>query len=430
MQRAYRHSVVYLEVDKMANFDIANTANLAQQGLNYFNSWDLTPASYNGVQFFLPKDSFNVINGITDLVSTAQQLFGSESGGMNSNLTSILTQIMDTTDKKLAIAPLLNSNVNIIQDNGIGIQRFNSIGMIQGENYLLQWQKINNMFLATYGDSNYDKIASDEWRVFNHPVRGKINNVYCLRVRFVHSAERYKALFFAFEFISGTSTQTDFKVNPLGLIQQSINNVIGSFNIVNNAFIQASNVISSITGSNNTQKSGIINTAPILNTAQTTTLPLAQATTQIIYQNFNPDTNNIYFNNLDLDYTALGVVNLSGDSIQNVQPLLQNLATNINSIISQIVTLGTDDVFNNVITALQQMMGAIYYYSKYVTYQNSLTFTIITIMGDTNLFSLLFNNGYDPNDATILKKFYNLNINVNYSTNYIPSGAIIKLPLV
>lgn len=413
-------------------FNTTNAFTLGQDLLNSLNKWDLQHAAYNGITFYMPKDSFSVVQQLQDLQSTFYTLLGANTGRLPAYTTSLMTQVQDTVQKKLATSQLLNSNKNLIDDQGAGPERFVSVGLIQGDNYLLAWQNIYSKFLATQGDSIWETISPAARRVFNHPVRGKIENVYCNTVNILHTAARYKAIFFIFDFVAETIT------NPPGQsasaqvfsdMQTVINAVVSTINVVNNTTEEAQLFIQSITATPATNKANILNTQPTMNTILSSTVPTAQAAAQIIYQQFSPGIPSVYLESVDVDYSTVGLNNFNNSSPQSVQSILDVLANNINTQVAAMVSLGTDGLFNDVIVALQQCMGTIYNFSRFAIYQQESTFVIVTTPQATNLFSLLYENGYDPNSEGLWTQIYKLNYNFPYSMNNIPANASIKLPV-
>ncbi|MFN8787814.1 MAG: hypothetical protein ACK5XF_00465 [Neisseriaceae bacterium] len=298
-------------IAKSSNAKLYNLLGLAEQGLGLANGWDLQNAQYNGVNFYIAKpfgaNAFaGAISNLIDTIDTATAMIGSSTASfpLNSNLPlgtkEHLQEIRDNVRRKLVVHPLVNSNSNVIEDLGFDVERFHGIGLIVGDSYYSAYTNLYNYFLARSGDITYENIPKQYRNVLQHPIRGKIDNVFLYEFKVIHSSQRWKSILFEFSFVAQeVNAITKKSTSIINKVNQIFNAVIASINEILTLISQIEaygNMISSYF--NSTTPNNTVNFAhKTVPQIKNNTVPLLQNTATILYNNCKLSSNTTNYTN-------------------------------------------------------------------------------------------------------------------------------------
>ncbi|MCE3267806.1 MAG: hypothetical protein K0R49_58 [Burkholderiales bacterium] len=427
------------------NAPLYNLLGLTEQGLQLFNGWDLQNAQYNGVNFYIAKPfgSGSITNAL-DTINAASSMLGLDSTSfpLNSSLPigtkEHLQEVRDNVKRKLVVHPLVNTNTNIIEDLGFEVERFNGVGLIVGDSYYNAYTNLYNYFLARNGDVTYANIPKEYRNVLQHPIRGKIENVFLHEFRVIHSAQRWKSILFEFTFVAQEVTVVTQKsqsvinkVNQLfNLLIQSINDILAIIAQIEAYGNMVSNYFNSTTPSNAVNFAN--QTVPQI---KNYTVPLLGSTATILYNNFklsNQSNNytNYYFENQSVDYSKFGALTQYANSYDDtgINALVQIYNTNVQKQIDQINSYGLNIQANNLITSLANSYVNLLDLSKSLSANNSSQFTSYLVPYTMSIRELCFINNLDFNDINILQTIIATNRGKFASVNKIPENIVVLLP--
>lgn len=281
--------------------------------------------------------------------------------------------------------------------------------------------------------------------MLNHPVRGKIENVFLSEFRAIHSSQRWKGLLFEFVFIAQEVTTVTQKS------QSAINQVNQLFNLI----VSSTNVIMTITEQiesygnmastyfNTTTPSNAVNfTTTTVPEIKNYTVPLLTSTATILYNNFrfasgsttSGTTNytNYYFENQSVDYSKFEVLapyaNSSDDTTLNA--LLQIYNNNVQYEIDQINNYGLNIQANDLITALKNSYVNLLELCKILSKSNNSQHISYNVPYTMSIRELCFNNNLDFNDVVIVQSIIAANPGKFASVNKIVADTVLLLPKI
>lgn len=425
------------------NASLYNLLGLAEQGLQLFNGWDLQNAQYNGVNFYIAKPfgSGSIIN-IQDIINAATAMLGSDPNSfpLNSNLPigtkEHLQEVRDNVRRKLVVHPLLNTNSNIIEEMGFEVERFNGIGLITGDNYYTAYTNLYNYFLARNGDVTYENIPKEYRNVLQHPIRGKIENVFLHEFRVIHSSQRWKGLLFEFTFIAQEVTSiTNKSQSIINKVNQIFNLLIASINAILAIIAQIEsygNMISNYF--NTTTPNNAVNFAnQTIPQIKNETLPLLRNTTTILYNNFkatNSNYTNYYFENKSVDYPIFGALApyASNYDDSSINALLKIYNTNVQEKIDQINEYGLNIQANDLITALKNSYVTLLDLTKNLSVDNRNQYISYVVPYTMSIREICFKNNLDFDNVEVIQAIITANPGKFASTNKIEADAIILVP--
>jgi len=441
------------------NASAFNLIGLANQGLQLFNGWDLQNAQYNGVNFYIAKPfGSGTITNLINTINTAGTLLGRSTNTfpLNNNLpqgtNEHLQEIRDHVKRKLVVHNLINTNSNIVEDLGFEPERFNGIGLIVGDNYYNAYSNLYNYFLARDGDVTFENIPLIYRNVLQHPIRGKIENVYLSELRVIHSSQRWKGILFEFYFIAEEVTTITKKTqSTINKINQIFNLIIASINNLLNIITQIQaygNMLS--TYFNSATPNNVVNFAhKTVPEIKNTTVPLLKNTATILYNSYNSQVDNsqantrsnsaatplasytnYYFENQEVDYSKFAVLApyINGLDDTNLNALLEIYNANIQNSINQINSYGLNIQANNLITELKNSYVHLLDLAKSLSINNSSQYMSYKVPHTMSIRELCFNNNLDFDDVGILKAIIAANPGKFSSVNKILEDTVLLLP--
>lgn len=427
------------------NASLYNLLGLTEQGLGLFNGWDLQNAQYNGVNFYIAKPfGSGIITNTLDAINTATSLIGLDTASfpLNSKLPTgtkeHLQEIRDNIRRKLVVHPLVNTNSNIIEDLGFEAERFNGIGLIVGDNYYTAYSNLYNYFLARNGDVTYENIPQEYRNVLQHPVRGKIENVYLYEFRVIHSSQRWRSILFEFTFISQEVTSVTQKSQSIiSKVNQLFNLIISSINDILTIITQIEsygNMVS--TYFNSTTPNNAVNFAnQTIPQIKNYTVPLLRSIATILYNNIRLSDNatnytNYYFENQVIDYSKFVILTpyISGYDDTSINALLQAYNTSVQKEIDQINDYGLNIQANNLITALKNSYVNLLDLSKNLSINNRSQYTSYKVPYTMSIREICFNNNLDFDDVDIIQNIIAANPGKFASVNKIDIDTVMLLP--
>ncbi len=423
------------------NASLFNLLGLTEQGLQLFNGWDLQDAAYNGVNFYIaqPFGSGSITNA-SNIINTATAIIGTDTNSfpLNSSLPigtkEYLQEIRDNVRRKLVVHPLVNTNSNIIEDLGFEVERFNGIGLIVGDSYYTAYSNLYNYCLARQGDVTFENIPKEYRNVLQHPIRGKIENVFLHEFRVIHSSQRWKGILFEFTFVAQEVTAiTQKSQSTINQVNQIFNLIIASINdlLTIIAQIQAyGNMIS--TYFNSTTPNNAVNFAnQTVPQIKNYTVPLLRSTATILYNNFKPQSyTNYYFENQTIDYSKFGALTpyANGSDDTSINALLQIYDANIQNSIDQINSYGLNIQANNLITALKNSYVNLLDLSKNLSINNSSHYISYPVPYTMSIRELCFNNNLNFDDVSVIQNIIAANPGKFASTNKIVVDTVLLVP--
>lgn len=423
------------------NAALYNLLGVTEQGLQLFNGWDLQNAQYNGVNFYIAKPfGSGSITNTLDIINTATAIIGTDTNSfpLNSNLPistkEYLQEIRDNVRRKLVVHPLVNTNSNIIEDLGFEVERFNGIGLIVGDSYYTAYSNLYNYFLARQGDVTFENIPKEYRNVLQHPIRGKIENVFLHEFRVIHSSQRWKGILFEFTFVAQEVTAiTQKSQSTINKVNQMFNLIIGSINDILAIIAQIEaygNMIS--TYFNSTTPSNAVNFAnQTVPQIKNYTVPLLRNTATILYNNFKPQSyTNYYFENQTVDYSKFGILTpyATGSDDTSINALLQIYNTNVQNEINQINGYGLNIQANNLITSLKNSYVNLLDLSKNLSINNSSQYISYPVPYTMSIRELCFNNNLDFDDVSVIQNIIAANPGKFASVNKIVVDTVLLLP--
>ncbi|MBP9741924.1 MAG: DNA circularization N-terminal domain-containing protein [Burkholderiales bacterium] len=427
------------------NAALYNLLGITEQGLQLFNGWDLQNAQYNGVTFYIAKPfgSGNISN-ITDTVNTATALIGMDTAAfpLNNSLPigtkEHLQEVRDNVKRKLVIHPLVNTNTNVIEDLGFEAERFNGIGLIIGDSYYNAYSNLYNYFLARQGDVTFENVPKEYRNVLQHPIRGKIENVFLYEFRVIHSSQRWKGILFEFTFVAQEVTSITKKSQSIiNTVNQSFNLVIDSINVILTITTQIQAYGNMVTTYfNSTTPTNAVNfTNKTVPEIKSDTVPLLSNTATILYNNFRSTNSiqnytNYYFENQTVDYTKFKILapyaNSSDDTTINA--LLQIYNENVQNEINQINYYGLNIQANDLITALKNSYVNLLDLCKILSKSNNSQYISYALPYTMSIREVCFKNDLDFNDITIIQAIITANPGKFASVNKIIADTVLVLP--
>ena len=436
---------------------LLNLEALGSGILNAFNGWDLQNANYNGVNFYiinkigtvsnsLVNNAINTINGIESIFNSPidPSLYPLNSSlPIDTNL--FLKKVQDKISRKLIVHQNINSDYNTIEDMGFGPETFSIMGILSGNDYYQAYNLIYDYFLARRGDSTFANIPSNYQYVLTHPVRGRIPNTYLNDFKVVHSYSKFKAIIFNATFVSSTitSSTTTYNANYINTLSQNLSAVINGVNAVTSAVVESQLLLNSLVGLFSSQPQKQILKSTILPNITNSTIPLANATATLMYNNLSPNGfTNYYFKNQTIDYTVTPalVPYANGISINSINNLISVYQAQVEANITAINNLNYNAtnpnqpynysvIFNDLIVALKAIYASILTLGESYAQTNKNAYFTYVVPYIMSIRLLCFLNKINFNDSSVLINIYNLNSSIIQDVNFIPAGSLIIIPV-
>lgn len=303
-----------------------------------------------------------------------------------------------------------------------------------GDSYYTAYSNLYNYFLARQGDVTFENIPKEYRNVLQHPIRGKIENVFLHEFRVIHSSQRWKGILFEFTFVAQEVTAiTQKSQSTINKVNQMFNLIIGSINDILAIIAQIEaygNMIS--TYFNSTTPSNAVNFAnQTVPQIKNYTVPLLRNTVTILYNNFKPQSyTNYYFENQTVDYSKFGVLTpyATGSDDTSINALLQIYNANVQNEINQINGYGLNIQANNLITSLKNSYVNLLDLSKNLSINNSSQYISYPVPYTMSIRELCFNNNLDFDDVSVIQNIIAANPGKFASVNKIVVDTVLLLP--
>lgn len=229
-------AITSLQINQ-ANSYITQLANLLG-----ISSWDLQPATYNGISFLsllkpggFNLDALNNINPAGSLTNSILSLTNNNNSNQNLLGTKLsISNANDIINKKLGVIRIPNSNTNVIEDQGTDGFMMSLYGIFVGPQYKTAMENFMN------AANNPDQVDPKNLYVLGHPIWGNIQKAYISNIKWLHSNHTWRATTYQFDFITATipSFQPDTSLQQtIGkyfmLVQQTITALAQTINDAN-----------------------------------------------------------------------------------------------------------------------------------------------------------------------------------------------------
>lgn len=422
----------------MADATIYNLLGQAENALQLYKAWDLQDAQYNGVNFYIARyfGSGSITNAI-DIANSASSYFRNASDYPKNKTLPLgtkeyLQEIRDAVKRKLITHQLFNSNTNIIEDVGFGVEKFNGIGIIIGENYYDAYKELYNAFMAR-ADSNIDARYRN---VLQHPIRGQIDNVFLENFKVIHSSERWRGILFEFTFLAQSITT----IPEQDTITSTIINVNDIFNLIIASVNTLLTIIGQIEGYGNMISSYFNSTSPnnainfmnqTLPQIKQSTIPLLVNTSTLLYNNFKPQNyTNYYFENQNVNYSEFPELKgyANGGDNASINYLLQLYNKNVLTNIEQINNYGLNIQANDLIEALKDSYVNLLDLATQLATSNNTRYFSYKLPYTMSIREVCFNNELDFNNPDVIASIMTSNYGLFASVNKIDKDITLLLP--
>lgn len=415
-----------------AQSDIAK----AQSILN-LNSWQLLPASYNGVLFHTIVKGYglsvlnNLVPSVDDFFSNLTSVLGLN-GNDNSRLAhgtqSVITESQDSGRRKLKVFRIPDQSYDILQDLGWEGETFSFVGIITGRHYQ---DATNNIFNAFLNDQNVD---IEDRNVLVHPTRGRIPNAFLVSYRRIHTGKIWRSLTYEFTFRCSAAQLQSAPLSNANNLLNKINDGISAVNAAVNLVTDTISLATSLTNiyfpTNASTSQGTVSAALANATSTNTSIQTAAAT---VYQNFKPDSFNSYAADTGFVATASAAAaspitsTYTQIGFQQVDSIISTLSTTIQSTLDTLKSAGEQNT-QGVISALKSAFSSVSQLSQNLlaSYYNASSQYTVPYDMSIRMVCFLNNLDFDSN----IKKILTLNSNNDdfFSVNYISSGTAIRIP--
>lgn len=424
----------------MANGIVNTGMNLAGNALNFFGlgNWQLTTASYNGVNFMVAVPGLFNTNQIpfSGAYNALEALTGSADLPYGTSLGTYY--VSDDIKRKLVVHPIPGYTGNFIEDMGWEGERFTLEAIFFGIGYQVLLET------ALVAMLNVNKtVPSESLNVLVHPVRGVINNCWLSSYRITHASTLTHACRLTLNFIADeVPTTANTSLSSYAQLYQKIQEIASIVGNVSGALNAASFFFS---GSQFTENASYFyNGSPRGEASNLNPLVRQQIDT---LNTLNADTNQIYLSCVAVAYQYLKPAGFSDfylDSLQinlNLLPELfryvQILTDSeitalvsfyigvVDALITQYSTYNLDTIFPDVINRYKQTVVLLTQFCQLLLQldeSQTLTYIVPTTM---SLRQVLFNLDIDFNQD--LTQLLVNNRDVLISTNYIPAGTVLKI---
>lgn len=411
------------------------------------NEWNLQEASYNGVLFTWMNPSYAGVDPLASLINYVEN--PTNNAKPNFETTAYGYSATDGISRKLATFSPPGYSGEYCDDFNIGGVVIEMVGLIVGPSYQQVLDKCLIYFndVETMPGSRLGKLTQGNFRVLNHVVYGRIENVYLQNMTVLTSDENYQAASFRLtfratdpSFINGlASIADDWKTQA----QDILNNAQGAISSITQTFTLGQTVVSSVVSTQTTELNSQLTSykaSPIIINGKSYGLPsiIKQIEAQIndlisdfknsmafLVQNDGDIITSPYWESILVNYKQIPIYLAPNESFSesDAQVIIQNYADQVNAFIQYCKDNGFEYNLQKNIIAARNSIVFLDQFSKAIITRQLSNITVTTTQ-NSDLLSLMIDKNID---LGLLENINETNQGSWYSALTISPGTTVDL---
>lgn len=355
---------------------VQSNANLIADLIG-LNEWQLQEASYNGILFTWMNPSYS---GLDPLASLIQYVENPTNAKPNYQTTSYGYSASDNISRKLAIYSPPNYSGDYCEDYGPMGVIVEMVGIITGPSY----QQVLDNILVCFNDtesfpgSGLGSFTGSDFRVLNHVVYGRVENVFLQSIDILTSDENYQAASFKVTFrctdptafinaIPSANTWKTEAQNILNTAQGVVSSIVQTFTLgqgVVNALGSSLSTTNMNTSSGyrlivkNGRSYSLSALEDQINDQLNILTNLFTNTMAFLVQNDGEVITYPYWDSISIDQSQIPIYLAPGESFSeaDAQVLISNYVNQVNSFIAYCDTNGFSyNLQNNILAAINSI---------------------------------------------------------------------------